>query len=123
MTGQRPDTGSNERALRERREGQYRIRWANGERCNGYRCWPERLCIAERRVKLLGLFAFWWPISRWVLTEEDAMRDIADDMQLRRPLPPPRIILPEDMQGADSRHAGQIKASRTTSPPPPKPKG
>lgn len=74
---------------------EYRIRWAVVERCNGYRCWPERMCIAERRIRFLWLIPIWWPtdVSAWRLTEEKAARDIERDRALCAPLPPPRPVI------------------------------
>lgn len=74
--------------------GQYRIRWAVVQRCNGYSCWPERMCIAERRISLLWILPMWWPMdsSRWRITEVEAERDIEACISLRQPLPAPRIV-------------------------------
>lgn len=70
---------------------EYRIRWARVEVCNGYRCWHERRCLAERRVPLLfGAFSIWVPVdgTRPRCDEAQAMADIEADRALRAPLPP-----------------------------------
>lgn len=68
---------------------EYRIRWARVDVCNGYRCWRERRCIAERRISVLGIWSFWFPIGemQWRTTEEEAMMDVDYDKKMRAPLP------------------------------------
>lgn len=70
----------------------YRIKWAVVQRCNGYRCWPERMCIAQRRVRFLWLIPMWWPVNDWRMTEGEAEADIHHDINLRSPLPTPRAM-------------------------------
>lgn len=74
--------------------GEYRIRWARIQRCNGRTCWPARMCIAERRVRFLWLFPLWWPaeLSKWRDTEAEAERDIQADKYHQSMLPKPRLI-------------------------------
>ena len=74
---------------------EYRIRWARVEVCNGYRCWRERRCIAERRVSVLGIWSFWWIVddADWRTTDREAMRDINHDKQMRTPLPASKVVL------------------------------
>lgn len=69
---------------------EYRIRWAVVEVCNGYTCWKERRCLAQKIVKFLWLFPMWWPVdgADWRRSEAEAERDIARDVNLLRPLPP-----------------------------------
>lgn len=66
----------------------YRIREARVEVCNGRRCWHERRFIAERRITLLGLFSWWWPVrdSMWHAVPEQARLDAERDAMLRAPL-------------------------------------
>ena len=48
----------------------------------------ERRFIAERKIKILGVFLFWWPVINfeWRSTQEAAMRDIEHDAHIREPL-------------------------------------
>jgi hypothetical protein len=71
----------------------YRIRWARVEVCNGYRCWMEQRCIAERRV-WFGPISWWWPVrsAGWRQGDPEAARDIEMDRAIRSPLPPARMI-------------------------------
>lgn len=70
----------------------YRIKWAIVEVCDGYRCWRDLRCIAQRRVSILGL-SFWWPVDGgWREAEAKAEQDIERDMDLRAPLPDVREV-------------------------------
>ena len=73
---------------------EYRIRWDRVEVCNGYRCWRERRCIAERRVSVLGIWSLWLPAPEchWRTTEAEAVRDINNDKQMRAPLPAIKLV-------------------------------
>jgi len=66
----------------------YRVREARVECCDGYKCWKARRFMAERRVIILRLFGFWWPVSNaeWRDSENEAARDVANDVELRKPL-------------------------------------
>lgn len=72
---------------------EYRIRWVIGTVCNGKLDYKSRMCIAERRTKFLGI-PFWVSVanSKWRLNEAEALFDIENDKELRKPLPKPRII-------------------------------
>ena len=63
----------------------YRVREAQVEVCNGYRCWKERRFIAERRVVAFGLHLWWWPVpnAEWRVTVELAAGDAERDRCLR----------------------------------------
>lgn len=66
---------------------QYRIRWG---RINVQPQQPAaRMCIAERRHRLLW-WHVWWPICAWQYTEDACECYIQQDIQLRAPLPPTR---------------------------------
>lgn len=69
---------------------QYRIREAVVEVCNGFRGWHAVRFIAERKVMVLGLFGFWWPVldGEWRRSEEEARRDADTDAKLRAPRAP-----------------------------------
>jgi hypothetical protein len=68
----------------------YRIRWAY---VSGPWQGTRRMCMAERRVRLLGIVPVWWPVDgEWRWTEADAENDIDDDLRHRQPLPPARIV-------------------------------
>ena len=69
---------------------EYRIRWAIVSHSNGYRFRRERMCLAERRHSVLGI-KFWFPFegAEWRWDEQDALRDIERDKNLRAPLPAP----------------------------------
>ena len=73
--------------------GDYRVREAVVDVCNGYTSHRERMFIAERRVGLFGL-AFWCPVDDggWRYTADEAMRDIERDAYLRAPLAEPVIL-------------------------------
>lgn len=77
---------------------EYRIRWAIVERCNGYTCWPERMCIAERRVTVFWFIRFWFPfgVAGWRKTQEAAEMDIQRDISLNAPIPSPMLWLDGD---------------------------
>tara|TARA_Y100000310_G_scaffold211266_1_gene212021 strand:- start:4162 stop:4386 length:225 start_codon:yes stop_codon:yes gene_type:complete len=66
--------------------GEFRVREATVEVCNGYRCWHERRFIAERKIKT-WLFSFWWLVidAEWRKTREDAVRDIIRHKNLCKP--------------------------------------
>lgn len=70
----------------------YRINWARVQVCNGYNCWKERRCMAEREVRVFGIHLFWWPVGEWREYESLSVRDIERDVDMRKPLPKPRII-------------------------------
>lgn len=72
----------------------YRIRWGIVQVCNGYRCWHERGCIAERWVQIVGPLGFWCSVKDggWRTSEDRALRDVAHDRHLRTPLPPTRDL-------------------------------
>ncbi|MFV1530631.1 hypothetical protein [Phaeobacter sp. JH209A] len=73
---------------------EYRVREARVEVCNGYRCWRERRFCAERRVSVLGLLFWWWPVIDfgWRKTEAQALEDAQRDAGLRAPLAKPRLF-------------------------------
>lgn len=73
---------------------EYRIRWSVITVGNGYRLYRERRCIAERRVMLFWLLPIWSPLfgADWRATEEQALRDVEYDRQLRSPLPDPKAV-------------------------------
>lgn len=65
----------------------YRIRWAIVTTTHhGHR---ERMCIAERKVRVLGIFSIWWPVADWRRSEHQARADADYDIALRAPLPTP----------------------------------
>ncbi len=70
--------------------GLYRIKAARIEDCDGYRCRRVRGFIAQRRVQVLGVFGFWWPVGEWRRSDIEAQADARRDADLRRPLPRPR---------------------------------
>lgn len=70
----------------------YRIREAIVSHCDGYRSQRRRMFIAERRLSLFGFPLFFPCVADWRHMEEEAFDDIERDRDLRRPIPPPRLI-------------------------------
>lgn len=81
---------------------EYRIREGVVEHCNGYRCWKQRMFIAERKVSFLGLWSFWWPCTNasWRTDGWQAEGDAVADARLRRPLTKPYLVRIEDRPDA-----------------------
>lgn len=73
---------------------EYRVREARVEVCNGYRCWHERRFIAERRLTLLGIISWWWPVidCNWRKTAHESRIDAERDADLRKPLTAPEVF-------------------------------
>lgn len=69
----------------------YRIRWGRVlvSRRYGAPSRIELMCIAERRISILGFISFWWPTENggWRFDENGARKDIRDGVELRKPLP------------------------------------
>jgi hypothetical protein len=72
---------------------EYRVREARVQVCNGYHCWRERRFVAERRISVLGLLSWWWPVwdFAWRRTEAQAVEDMHWDASMRAPLAKPRL--------------------------------
>ena len=66
----------------------YRIRWA---KVQGPWDGTRLMCMAEKHVRVLGLFPIWWSIANWRYHEAECERDIAYDQS--EP-PPAREVRP-----------------------------
>lgn len=66
----------------------YRIVEDTIEVCNGYRCWKERMFMAQRQhTALWGCLKWWWPVinAEWRQTRNQAEWDAQADLHLRLP--------------------------------------